>query len=75
VTFRNPSETQWTIHARVTLLALEFVALVALFTADDAVNHRGPIATWSTSIQVVYAGAIAVFLGTLLRALAQAGLA
>ena len=55
------------------LLAIELVVLIVLFAADDAVNHRGTVATWSTSFQVIFAAAVAVVLGTLLQVLARAG--
>jgi hypothetical protein len=55
------------------LLALELVVLIALFAADDAINHRGSIATWSTSFQVIFAAAVAVVLATLLQMLTRAG--
>ena len=53
----------------VVLLALELVALIVLFAVDDAVNDRGPVATWSTSLQVIFAAAVAVVLATVLRVL------
>jgi hypothetical protein len=57
----------------VALLAIELVVLIVLFAADDAVNHRGSVATWSASYQVIFAAAIAVVLATLLQVLARAG--
>jgi len=51
------------------LLALELIALILLFAADDSVNHRGPIATWNTSLQVIFAAAAAVVLATLFQVL------
>jgi hypothetical protein len=59
--------------AAMGLLALELVALILLFAADDAVNHRGPVATWNTSFQVITAAAIAVFLATALQAVSRGG--
>jgi hypothetical protein len=51
------------------LLALELVALIVLFAADDAVRHRPPAATWGTSIRVIAAAAAAVAAATWLQAL------
>ena len=56
------------------LFVLELIALVVLFAVDDAVNHRGPVATWSTSFQVVTATAIAVTLVTALQVFARGDL-
>lgn len=56
------------------LLGIELVVLILLFAADDAVNHRGSVATWSTSFQVIFAAAVAVVLATLLQVLSRAGL-
>jgi hypothetical protein len=56
------------------LLALELVALILLFAADEAVNHRGSTGTWSASYQLLVALSIAVVLATLVQMLARAGL-
>ena len=56
------------------VLALELIALILLFAADDVVHHRGPVATWSKSAQVIAATAIAVALVTWLQALIQSDL-
>lgn len=49
------------------LLALELIALIALFAADDVVHDRGPTATWATSIRVIAATAAAVAFVTWLQ--------
>ncbi|MEA2493115.1 MAG: hypothetical protein QOJ29_1026 [Thermoleophilaceae bacterium] len=51
------------------LLALELVALVMLFAADDAAHHRPPAVTWGTSVRVIAASAAAVAACTWLRPL------
>jgi hypothetical protein len=58
----------------LSVLALELIVLILLFAADDAVNHRGPVATWSKSIRVIAAATIAVALVTWLQALQHGGL-
>ena len=53
------------------LLAVELVALVALFAADDVVHDRGVAATWNTSFRVIGAAALAVAITTWLQASAS----
>jgi hypothetical protein len=51
----------------VQLLALELVALILLFAADDVVHERGPTATWAMSARVIVAAAAAIALATWLQ--------
>ena len=46
---------------------LGLIALILLVAADDVVHHRGPAATWSTSLQVILAPAGAVALVSFLQ--------
>ena len=48
-------------------LALELILLITLFAADDAAHGRGPVATWSKSLQVIAAAALAIALVTWLQ--------
>jgi hypothetical protein len=56
------------------LLALELVALLVLFAADDAVNDRASAASWSATYEVLVAVSIAMVLATALQLLARAGM-
>jgi hypothetical protein len=50
------------------VLALELIALILVFAADDVAQHRGPVATWTKSLQVIAATTLAVALVTWLQA-------
>lgn len=53
------------------LLALELIALITLFAADDFVHDRSPTATWATSSRVIAATALAVAIATWAQSLAR----
>ena len=53
------------------LLAVELVALVLLFAADDVVHGRAPAATWALSARVVGASVLAVALVSWLQTAAR----